>query len=49
MSIVVFLQGDDVVAGFGPALVPSPANHVCESGSSRALVLATDRPWCAII
>ena len=49
MNLIIFLQADAIVAGTSPALVPSPTNHLCKSGSSRALVLATDRPWYAII
>lgn len=49
MIIIILFQANAFIAGTIPTLVPSPANHLSESGGSRALVLATDRPWYAII
>ena len=49
MTLIIFLQADTILAGTSPALVPSPTNHLCKSGSSRALVLATDGIWYVII
>ena len=49
MTLIIFLQADTIVAGTSPALVPSPTNHLCKSGSSRALVLAMDGTWYVII
>ena len=49
MTLIIFLQADTIVAGTSPALVPSPTNHLCKPGSSRALVLAKDGTWYVII
>ena len=49
MILIIFLQADAIIAGTSHAIVPLPTNHLCKSGSSRALVLATDCPWYAII
>ena len=49
MTLIIFLDEDVIVSGTSHVLVPLPTNHLCESGSSRALVLATDCPWYAII
>ena len=49
MTLIIFLQADTIVAGTSPALVPSPTNHLCKPGSSRASVLAMDGTWYVII